>query len=65
MSKPLIVHQFFKTDEGGTFCIHAVFDLPTIIAAGYAPDDVIEYVVGQCVELYRTKDWLNGDAELN
>jgi len=69
MSKPLIVHQFFKDDEGDIFCVHAVFDLPTIIEAGYAPDDVIDYVVCQCAELHKTKDWLkdmpDGDAGLN
>ena len=56
--KPLIVHQFFKANCGDTYCIHAAFDLPTIIEAGYAPDDVIDYVIDQCIELHKTKEWL-------
>jgi len=58
MSKPLIVKEAVETKDGDTYYVECSFDLPTIIGAGYAPDDVIEYVVKRCVLLYQARETL-------
>ena len=55
MSKPLVVRQFVRTCDGHVYCVDCSFNLPAIIDAGYAPDDVIDFVINRCVVAHMMK----------
>ena len=39
-------------------CVNCSLDLNSIIEAGYAPDDVMDYLVGQCVAVFKAREKL-------
>jgi hypothetical protein len=56
MSKLLAVRQFVRTCDGHVYCVDCSFNLPEIINAGYAPDDVIDFVINRCVVAHMMKE---------
>ena len=60
----LVVDEVVQIDGDHVLCVHCTFDIESIINSGYAPDDVIDYVLKQCVETHIARQKLK-DVDLD
>lgn len=58
MERQLRVRKVVKISDGRLFCVNCTFNLPTIIRAGYAPDDIIPKVISKTIAAYLLREKL-------